>query len=293
MLCEKPYLIGCLPCPCTRCFPCRVNRRRLWASRMLLESFNHADSCFVTLTYDEKYRPKDDSLDPVDAQLWLKRFRKALAPQKIRYFLAGEYGDESQRPHYHAVVFGVDPYTAGGADGQSGVVQDTWGSGFTFVGEFNHDVAQYVAGYVTKKMTQGSDKRLYGRYPEFSRMSLRPGIGALSVPDIARVLASPFGLGSITQSGDVPTSFRLAAKSLPLGRYIRGKLREALGASTPAAPAEATKRYALSMRFLYEDAVKNKTVTSKSYRQVLAELNEQPRKNMVSRNKIYEGAKTI
>lgn len=293
MLCENPYTIGCLPCPCTRCFPCRVNKRRLWATRMLLESFKHGDSCFVTLTYDDKNKPSDNSLYPKDTQLWFKRIRKVLAPQEIRYFMVGEYGDQTQRPHYHGVLFGLDAATAGGSDGQSGIVRDTWGLGFSYVGAFNIDVAQYVAGYVTKKMTQGKDKRLYGRHPEFARMSLRPGIGAFSAEDFARVLASPFGLVSIKESGDVPTSFRLASKSLPLGRYIRGKIRELLTPGQKDAPAQATQKYALSMRVMLEDALKNSENASKSFGKILVDMNKQKINNLRARTKIYEPAKVI
>ncbi|AXB22553.1 replication initiation protein [Lynx canadensis associated microvirus CLP 9413] len=42
-----------------------------------------------------------------DFQLFMKRLRKAFPDQKIRYFAAGEYGSETFRPHYHAILFGL------------------------------------------------------------------------------------------------------------------------------------------------------------------------------------------
>lgn len=257
MLCEKPYMIGVLPCACGKCFPCRINRRRLWAHRMQLESLVSSDASFVTLTYDDQHVPPGQSLVVKDYQDWLKRLRKVLAPQKIRYFLVGEYGDETQRPHYHAALFGVHPLIAGGFDGELGVVQSSWNKGFTYVGELTPDSAMYVAGYCTKKMTSRKDSRLNGRQPEFARMSLRPGIGAYAVEDIARSLDSDVGLRSIEQSSDVPFALLHGKRSLPLGRYLRGKLREKCGLGSRETPLKAQENYALSLRFLHEDGLKN------------------------------------
>lgn len=59
--------------------------------------------------------------------------------------------------------------------------------------------------------------------PEFSRKSLKPGLGAGMMPYIAQI---PFIMD--TGSDDVPSSLRHGKKILPLGRYLKGKLREAL-----------------------------------------------------------------
>lgn len=296
MLCEKPYMIGTVPCPCTRCFPCRVNRRRLWAHRMTLESLVSSDSSFVTLTYDEKNIPEGANLVPKHTQDWLKRIRKILAPQKIRYFLVGEYGDQTQRPHYHVALFGVHPYVAGGSDGQSGVVQRTWNRGFTYTGDLTPDASMYVAGYCTKKMTSRKDPRLNGRYPEFARMSLRPGIGAFAIKDIARSLKLPAGLQSIAQAGDVPFALNHGRRALPLGRYLRGRLREELGYSKET-PLEKQKEYAGEMRRMFEEAKnaqKDKTVWNAGVLTKLwLDMNAQKIKNLRSRTQVYERVKTI
>ena len=92
MLCTNPYMIGVMPCACGQCDPCRLKRKKLWANRIMLESFKHKDSSFITLTYDEKNHPKDGSLKLKDVQDWLKRFRFAILPRTIRYYLAGECG---------------------------------------------------------------------------------------------------------------------------------------------------------------------------------------------------------
>jgi len=174
-------MVGSVPAGCGQCMPCRINRRRLWTHRMMLESYKHAENSFLTLTYDDEHLPARGSLDPSHTQKWLKRFRKAIAPRKVRFYLVGEYGDQSQRPHYHAALFGVGP------DGivvnneycsVPDIVSRTWGKGHVMLGSLTSASAQYICGYVTKKMTSKFDPRLNGRYPEFARMSRRPGIGS-------------------------------------------------------------------------------------------------------------------
>jgi len=57
-----------------------------------------------------------DSLIKRDVQLFVKRLRKdqdARGLAKIRYYLVGEYGDQTKRPHYHAAIFGEDFTTIG------------------------------------------------------------------------------------------------------------------------------------------------------------------------------------
>jgi len=52
-----------------------------------------------------------DSLIKRDVQLFIKRLRKeqdSRGSSKIKYYLVGEYGDLTKRPHYHAAIFGED-----------------------------------------------------------------------------------------------------------------------------------------------------------------------------------------
>lgn len=92
--------------------------------------------------------------------------------------------------------------------------------------------AQYIAGYCTKKMTHRSDIRLGGRHPEFTRMSLRPGIGASAMWNVASTV-----LQYREKDIDVPLALMYGKKEFPLGRYLRRKLREYVGrdVNTPAA----------------------------------------------------------
>ena len=120
------------------------------------------------------------------------------------------------------------------------------------LGSLTPESSQYIAGYVTKKMTFRDDPRLKGRHPEFSRMSLRPGIGATFVDEIASTLLTA---GTDTGSSDVPSALRHGNRILPLGRYLRGRLRERLGHGKTASPMalEVQKQEVQALRLLAED----------------------------------------
>lgn len=107
MMCRDPYVSPAGPVyGCGQCMPCRLNKRRVWAHRIMLEAYQYEHNAFVTLTYAPEKLPENGSLVPEHVQSWLKRLRARVAPSKFRFFLVGEYGDESERPHYHAALFG-------------------------------------------------------------------------------------------------------------------------------------------------------------------------------------------
>lgn len=224
--------------PCGDCPSCRANRRRIWTHRMMLEAMMHEESAFLTLTYSDEYCPLDGSVDPSVLRLFLDRLRKRIYPRRFRYFAVGEYGDRSQRPHYHAALFGFGSCLGGiaikGACQCENclLVRETWGFGHVMLAELNIKTAQYVTGYVAKKLTKPSDLRLQGRHPEFARMSLRPGIGAAAIPDVASVMMRY----KLEDRGDVPNALRHGKSELPLGRYLRRLLRKQVGLDENAPP---------------------------------------------------------
>lgn len=194
---ERGDIVASLDLPCGQCIGCRLERSRQWATRIMHEASQHDANCFVTLTYDDDHLPADLSLDHRHVQLWIKRYRKAVAPQRLRYYVAGEYGDDRSRPHYHACIFGHSPgdlvLHAKSDSGQyvytSAFMASLWPYGYSSVGELTFESAAYVARYVCKKITGPNAARHYEvvssdtgeisqRRPEYARMSLKPGIGA-------------------------------------------------------------------------------------------------------------------
>lgn len=230
--------------------PCRVNRRRIWVHRLMLEAALHGDKTFVTLTYDNDHLPAGESLVPADLRNFLKRARKAFEPRRLRFFAAGEYGDTTQRPHYHLALFGY-PNCSYGQSRYSrsyrdccpacDLLRDTWGMGSVFLGELSDSSASYVAGYVLKKMTAKDDGRLLGRHPEFARMSNRPGIGADMMHEVASTLMS---LDLDETQPDVPSALRHGTRTMALGRYLHRKLRTYVGKSPDSPEAVAAEQKA-------------------------------------------------
>lgn len=252
---------------------------------MMLESLKHEQNSFVTLTYSPEHYPSDGSLVPKHTQDFLKRLRKAVAPLKIRYYLVGEYGDQSQRAHYHAAIFGLGPSS-------SSLIQQAWGLGHTLVGDLTVHSAQYICGYVTKKMTRKDDPVLNGRYPEFARMSLKPGIGAVAISDIGDALFTEFGISEVMATGDVPRSLRHGGRVMPLGRYLRSKLRDEIG-MTDDFKKKNDYRYSVEMCALFKDALSDPKNQAKSFRQILIDKNVQKVRNLESKTKLYEKGKTL
>lgn len=179
----------------------------------------------------------------------------------VRFFAVGEYGDRSERPHYHAALFNFPTCVRGrtlrlpGATRpewdlccpQCRLVGRAWQKGDIDLGNLEPHSAQYVAGYVTKKMTGVHDERLLGRYPEFARMSLRPGVGHGILPRIAAVLVEH---NIPVSSIDVPSVLRHGTKMMPLGRYLRRKLRLLIG-KDERCPDEVLQALQEEMQKLY------------------------------------------
>jgi len=186
-----------LQIPCGQCIGCRLEKSRQWAMRCMHEAQMHENNCFITLTYDQTHLPPDQSLHHRDFQLFIKRLRKRYPTTKIRYYMAGEYGENFGRPHYHACIFGFDFHdkklwkrtSSGSFIYRSSDLETLWPFGYSSIGDVNFESAAYVARYIMKKQT-GKDSEKHYQYSdletgeiiqmekEYNKMSLKPGIGA-------------------------------------------------------------------------------------------------------------------
>lgn len=201
--------------PCGQCIGCRIRQREDWTTRIELEARDYPkeEVWFITLTYDDDHVPgmivktgeimrkvqytwkpgekRPSSVQVLlyeDIQKFLKRLRKAYRG-KLRYFVAGEYGEQTARPHYHMILYGWKPtdlenlykihhngyYT-------SKWLEDLWGMGQIQIAQAVPETYRYVAGYVTKKMYEIDGKKAnqyyeLGQTKPFACMSLKPGLG--------------------------------------------------------------------------------------------------------------------
>jgi hypothetical protein len=250
LLCSNPYqtadgeLFGC-----GQCLHCRINRRREWTLRIMLESYCHLENSFLTLTYENK--PLCGSVCPSHLKNFLKRVRSYF-DHKIRFYAVAEYGPKDLRPHYHLALFGVPPckYLDGPHNLPHNMTRNKtpqqitcqcdncqtlyklWGKGITYNARLEKDSAQYIASYVIDKLDKKSCA-LLGLNKEFTRMSLKPGIGlgfnGEGLEFLKKFLESDHGELYLKNNGDVPHSVHISGTDWPLSNYLRRKLRVMLG----------------------------------------------------------------
>ena len=183
--------------PCGQCIGCRFEKSRQWALRCVHEASLHEENCFITLTYSPENLPKDKSLNKVHFQKFMKRLRWHYPDETIRFYHCGEYGEQNNRPHYHACIFGMDfpdkVFYKKTKDGNtlhtSSSLQEIWGMGFCTIGELNFKTAAYTARYIMKKINGKQADEHYRHtdevtgeqhviIPEYTTMSRRPGVAA-------------------------------------------------------------------------------------------------------------------
>lgn len=295
MMCRRPFISGGNAFGCGQCDPCRMNRRRVWSHRCMLESKLQPDNCMITLTYDDENLPLlpdgRGNLVPKHLQDFLKRFRARISPRLIRFYGCGEYGDDSDRPHFHLCMFNYPNCVYGKSRYfdfrlksccvNCDLVRDAWGLGGVFLCELNDNTAQYVAQYVTKKMTDKGHPKLLGRHPEFPRMS--KGLGKKFMWEVASELLK-FNL--MDRMDDVPSSLRSNGRLLPLGRYLTSELRGMVGRDKKT-PQAKMDEIAKEMRPLFENSIKNET----SFKKEVMKAADQAVLNMETRQKIFRQRK--
>jgi hypothetical protein len=196
-------IVRSLTLPCGQCVGCRLERSRQWAVRCLHEASLYTNNCFITLTYSDEHLPSDRSLHYQDFQKFMKRLRKAhrgIDPVEgqypIRFYMAGEYGENFGRPHFHACIFNFrfsdqklwKRTDVGSRIYRSDQLEKLWPFGYSSIGDVNFQSAAYVARYIMKKINGRDQDQHYEfvipetgeivkRTPEFNKMSLKPGIG--------------------------------------------------------------------------------------------------------------------
>lgn len=158
-----------------------MSRAREWAFRCELE-FDHPqpgvswETCWTTLTYDDEHLPV--TLRKKHLSGFLRRLRKAMGAQRVRFFASGEYGERKGRPHYHAILFGMS---------DSPAIQASWRYGLVKTFPLSKALIAYTAGYCAKKAGHRemreeridySTGEVYTYQPPFLLMSRKPGLGA-------------------------------------------------------------------------------------------------------------------
>lgn len=164
--------------PCGKCPECRRRRVSAWSFRLMQEEKRSTSAHFITLTYDTSHVPISKlgfmSLSYDDAQLFFKRLRKRVSSHspnvRIKYYLAGEYGGKTNRPHYHAIIFNVDDIFD---------IEKSWKMGTTHYGTVSGASIGYTLKYLDKPRRFPMHKN-DDRLPERALISKGLGAGYLT-----------------------------------------------------------------------------------------------------------------
>ena len=142
--------------------------------------------CKIDLTYNKEHIPNGYVLSIADYQCWIKRLRQHLKRhdpeyKSFKYYIGGEYGPTTGRPHYHIIIIGWEPkdleYWKDSKTGypmyKSETIEKTWRNGFCTIEPLTPETVSYATRYTNKK--SGKEKSNKG-IPEFQRQSQRIGL---------------------------------------------------------------------------------------------------------------------
>lgn len=243
MLCKSMVKSKGTVHPCGQCLFCRVNKKREWIARLLLEAASHHCNQFWTLTYEDARLPtvlapgtarlpgrgevreyrRVAGLAPVasqpgtlfkpDLQGFFKRFRKNHG--ELRYYAVGEYGEKRGRPHYHVLAFGVEISKES--------LAETWRLGDVHIGDVESASITYCVEYALKS-EKSADLIDLRRLPEFAVMSTKPAIGSYAIGEFRNAIlkSQPLPTGELL----IPDSFRVLGREYPVPRFIRNELED-------------------------------------------------------------------
>lgn len=221
MRCKKPIKANFTTVGCGQCMNCRINKQREITARLVLEQRTSHNAFFVTMTIAPEHEKQISNglltLQPDLLRRFLVSQRTRNPGGMFRYFAVGEYGDETERPHFHACVFVDQSFRF--AD-----FMDGWRYGFMTVAPMNNERAAYTAGYTTKKMTSDIDERLYGRHPEFAIWS-RKALGTQAAHRLHQWYHTASGAEYLARYGDISTQVRIDGQIYPLARVLADKMR--------------------------------------------------------------------
>lgn len=218
MACDSPFYVEIhwqpdkVPVPCGRCPPCQSRRVAQWSFRLRKEEERSHSAHFITLTYNTDHVPISQkgfmTLCKRDFQLFMKRLRKFQSKrqnyvQKISYYVCGEYGSNTYRPHFHAIIF----------NSNEEAISECWKLGASHIGKVTGASIAYTLKYINKgkiiPIHQNDD-----RVPEFSLMSKGMGSNYLT-PSIIKYHKENLERAYVT----TPDGFKVA-----LPRFYKNKI---------------------------------------------------------------------
>lgn len=207
--------------PCGKCPECQRTRQHQWAFRLEREMMDSSSASFITLTYEEAPLSFNDipTLVKDDFQKFMKRLRKR-THNKLKYYAVGEYGDKSDRPHYHLILFNAPSKWLQLGDE---TIFNTWKTrgnygnrnlgGHVVVAECNMATIYYTTKYMMKSRWEPQHE-LDDRERPFALMSKKLGESFLTTA------MEKYMKDTLSGSVRLPTG-----TVAPLPRYFKERLR--------------------------------------------------------------------
>lgn len=205
---------GYIVVPCGKCEVCRNNDAISWRVRLKEEFYNSDNAYFVTLTYsDDKisfnsklYNDKLEiypAVNKSDVQKFFKRFRKRFeeyykkTDRKLSYFLVSEYGPNTLRPHYHAILFNV-PILSKISEIQdfkiTQVLHEVWNNGHITCDKCNENRIAYCTKYLCCQT-------ILPKYYDKPFRLMSKGLGKCYLDNVKRIIWHKNGLNNYYPDG--------------------------------------------------------------------------------------------
>nr|QJB20075.1 MAG: replication initiator protein [Microvirus sp.] len=186
---------------CDKCPNCYFRKTAGWTFRLMAEEKHSSSSHFITMTYDTDHLVTTPfgkpSLCKYDLQNFFKRLRKLDSSARIKYYAVGEYGSQTARPHYHAILFNADIE----------LIEKAWTLDGLLIGDIYYgDVCEASIGYTLKYLNKKSTAGLIGdddRHPQFTLSSNKLGMSYLTPAMRAWHLADLHNRKYVTLKGGI------------------------------------------------------------------------------------------
>lgn len=271
--------------PCGKCLNCLNNKKKEKALRFIQEMNNYKFKLFITLTMDEVRATRSKSgrttIDKdmfkkyiMKLQYWEKKYNmKITKNDSMKYISCGEYGERTQRAHYHIVLL-TNAFI-------HHKIKTCWQLGHVEM-EAVRDVRAiyYTAGYTDKKVkTYFKDKYkkdLDDREIAFLKVSRGNGKKYIE-KKVAEIKPDKYYIESFNGKNSIPTYYKTKLKE-----YIMGVKPQYIKLSEIERPLyENRKTFMVNHKEYYKEYYKWDNFISK--------VKEERRKNepIMYRNELY------
>lgn len=203
--------------PCGHCYKCLTDKREMWADRIrfdILDAYKQGcGSSFCTWTYSDDCYPLNGSLSKDDSQKFLRFVKREVDYHDIKvpfvgstgkksfhYYYVGEYG-ELGRPHYHAIMIGLD------TDTMLALSRLCWKKGFHTVQPAMSGSIRYVLKYLDKQ-SNDNDKIYADNNLEPPFAFISHGIGKKYLEDNQDFIFENYGYRSKNSIRPIPYYYK-------------------------------------------------------------------------------------